>query len=339
MAKRFYKYKLNKVEQGKYTLVQFFASAKELWTLVSINRKVEDKDEGYQRTLSTSRVRSIAKYIDAGNPIPVSILLTLDKGNYEIDGSNIKLKNKKDIGWVIDGQHRLAGANQARKDIKLPVIAFLELSMEQQIQQFIKINKEAKGVPTSLYFDLLKHLPDKTPGEYAKERAADIAYQLKKDETSPFYSKIVTVTSPKKGELSLNFFVKKIYPIIQENKGLLGDYSIKEQEKIFKNYYSGLKNVFPKEFKNENSIFYQTIGFGSLIRVFPTFFSICIKNQKGFDVNDVTKTFKKVSYFDFEVWRKIGTGNAAEIQAAEDFKIELQDSFSDDNNQVGLIRL
>lgn len=339
MTKKFFKYDYNKVDQGDFKLVQFFAPAKELWNLLAINRKVEDKDEGYQRTLSTSRVRSIAKYIDAGNPIPVSILITLDAGNYKLEGSKLKISNKSDVGWVIDGQHRLAGANQAKKDILLPVIAFLDLSMQDQIQQFIKINKEAKGVPTSLYFDLLKHLPDKTPSEYAKERAADIAYQLKKEETSPFYGKIVTVTAPKKGELSLNFFVKKLYPIIQDNKGLLGDYSIVEQEKIFNNFYSGLRNVFSKEFKNENSVFFQTIGFGSLLRIFPTFFSLCIKNNQGFDVNDVTNTFKKVSYFDFDLWRKLGTGNAAEIQAAEDFKVELQDAFNDDNDQITSIRL
>ena len=38
------------------------------------------------------------------------------------------------------------------------------------------------NVPTSLYLDLLGKLPNKKAGDFAKERASDIANQLKRDE-------------------------------------------------------------------------------------------------------------------------------------------------------------
>ena len=58
---------------------------------------------------------------------------------------------------MIDGQHRLAGAHEAvalGTDLVLPVIGFLDLSIEKQVELFITINKEARGVPASLYIDL-----------------------------------------------------------------------------------------------------------------------------------------------------------------------------------------
>lgn len=157
-------------------MVSFSARASDLWKIVSINQKIEDKDEGYQRTLSASRVRRIKQYIEGGNALPTSILVSFDRFTLSEDGLTLTVPNHTGAGWVIDGQHRLAGAHEANKPIDLPVIAFLGLDVDEQIFQFVTINKEAKGVPTSLYYDLLKHLPpEKKPAEVAKEKAADIA--------------------------------------------------------------------------------------------------------------------------------------------------------------------
>jgi len=321
-----FEYSCVQLQQGKYLLILFSAPASELWQVLSINRKTENKDEGYQRTLSPARVRDIAKFISSGNPLPLSILITLDNDKFKLTNGKITIDNTPDAGWVIDGQHRLAGAHESKTNINLPIVAFLELQVEAQIQQFVVINREAKGVPTSLYYDLLKHLPNKTLAEMSKERAADIAHDLKKDEESPFYGRIVSITSPKNGEISLNIFVKKVAPLVSE-KGILNAYSAIEQKKIISNYYSGLANVFPKQYRDSNSIFFQTLGFGSLLRVLPTFFSICIKFNTGFSVSDTTKTFKEIQHFDFDAWKKYGTGNAAEIQAGEDLRSELEKSF------------
>ncbi len=53
-----------KVAQGTTDLYLFKADASAMFKILSINRRVEDKDEGYQRALSLSRVRSIANYIN-----------------------------------------------------------------------------------------------------------------------------------------------------------------------------------------------------------------------------------------------------------------------------------
>lgn len=326
-------------EQGECQLVFFVAKSSLLWSLLEINRKVEDKDEGYQRALSPSRVRAIARYIEAGNTMPLSILVTFDRAEISENRTILKVPKRKNAGWVIDGQHRLAGSHESGGKIQLPVIAFVGLDVSEQIQQFVTINKEAKGVPASLYYDLLKHIPNKKPGEMAKERAADIGTDLKRDEESPFYGKIVITTSPKRGELSLTNFVRKVTPLIYEGKGIFASFTEIEQKSIIKNYYLGLKNVFPKQFSKPDSIFFQTLGFGALMNTLPSFFSLCLNHFGGFAVEDTTKAFREISHFDFDEWYKKGTGNAAEIEAGNDLAEELTRAFETHPDTTGTLRL
>jgi DGQHR domain-containing protein len=245
MSKTKLKYDVLTLQQGKYKLILFFAKASDIWRHFSINKRIEDKDEGYQRTLSQSRVKKIARYVESGNALPLSILVSLEKNKYKLNSDGtLEFKDIPDVGWIIDGQHRVAGSHESKTDISLPVVAFLDLNLNDQIKQFVTVNKEAKGVPTSLYYDLLKHLPIGTPSERAKERAVDIANFLKRDEESPFFGRIVSIKAPQKGELSLSAFTKQLSSLVLENKGFLSTYSLQEQIKIVDNYFKALKNAF-----------------------------------------------------------------------------------------------
>jgi len=323
------------MKQGKHELFLFSMAADQLWERVKINRREEDKDVGYQRALSTSRVNAIAKYVKDGHPIPLSVLLSLDsKVRVDKDKCTLTFPSSSDVGWVIDGQHRLAGMHRSGTKMQIGVVAFHGLDTEEQIQQFVVINREGKGVPTSLYYDLLKTLPKKkTDAEVGKERASDIATMLKRDEESAFFNRIVVVTAPARGQLSLTNFVRKVAPMVQPNKGKLEIYTEREQRTIIDNYYHGLMQVFPKEFKGTSSIFYKTIGFGAMMNALPTVFDLALKYHQAFNIKAVASVLKKVDYFDFGAWSKIGTGNAAEILAGDDFKEELRGTF--DNGTDG----
>ncbi|HEX5172284.1 MAG TPA: hypothetical protein VFW11_24075 [Cyclobacteriaceae bacterium] len=121
-----------------------------------------------------------------------------------------------------------------------------------------------------------------------------------------------------------------------EGKGILGAYTILEQKSVLSNYYLGLKNVFPSFFKKYESIFFQTLGFGALMNAFPVVFSITLREYKGFRVEDVTKVFNEISYFDFEQWARVGTGTAAENDAADDLISELRDAYSEDGSKTSI---
>ena len=320
-----------KVTQSASTLYLFKAKASVVYQALSINRRIEDKDEGYQRALSVSRVRSIANYIKSKRAIPGAIIVCLDKAAFDSKNGELTVPKGTDVGWIIDGQHRVAGADMAARegvDIELPIVAFIELEEKRQVEQFVTINREGKNVPTSLYLDLLKVLPFKKAADAARERATDIGTELRRDEESPFYERIVVTVSPKQGQISLTNFVRKIAPLVTRDKGMLYVYTEREQSAVVSNYFKGLRQVFTKEFDRKESVFFKTVGFGALWNAFPTFFNLTVKNQQGFDVQDVVASLKQIESFDFSGWTQYGSGNQAEMNAGEDLKTELLLAFN-----------
>jgi DGQHR domain-containing protein len=221
------------VQQGGFKFYLFSMSASRLYYITEINRRSEDKQEGYQRALSNARVRAISKYIQSGGMLAGSIVVSFDEGRFNQSSNKLRIPYKKSIGWVIDGQHRLAGAHEAvalGTDLILPVIGFLDLSIEKQVELFITINKEARGVPASLYIDLLKELPKKkTDRELTDERIADIARALDNDEGSLFNQKIIFTRTAKAGEISLNNFARILRPHISRPSGTLSLFTPTEE--------------------------------------------------------------------------------------------------------------
>ena len=330
------------VTQTSTTLYAFKAKASILYSTLSINRRIEDKDEGYQRALSVGRVQAITRYIAKKNPIPGAIIVAFDSARYDTEKKELVVPAGRDVGWIIDGQHRLAGAAQAARDnvdVELPVVAFLDLGVKEQIEQFITINREAKSVPTSLYLDLLKQLPWKKPSEISKERAADIATLLRRDEDSPFFERVVVTTSPRSGQLSLTNFVRKISPHVVPDKGILGTYLEQEQMAVISNYFKGLQQVYPTEYRAKNSVFFKTVGFGGLWNAFPTLFSLTLKNHGGFRVKDVVAVLTHIEHFDFLAWHQYGSGNQAEINAGDDLKAALLLAFKSEDGVKGSLRV
>jgi len=329
------------IQQGDHVFYFFAMPASKLYKAVQINRRSEDKREGYQRALSPSRVRSIVKYISQGGIVPGAIVVSFDSGSFHKGKGELRLTADENIGWVIDGQHRLAGAfeaSEAGADVELPVVAFLGTDIEDQIELFITINREARGVPASLYLDLLKELPrKKTEKEATDERIADLARRVNTDETSPFFQRIVFTRNARAGELSLVNFARILRPHIARQSGTLGLYTQPEQEGGINNYYKAIQTAFPKAWEKE--VFFRTIGFGGVWRAFPLILNLAQARHKAFSVSAITKILAEVSDFDFDSWTEIGTGTGAETFAGDDFVTKIQEAFSDENSPSIALKL
>jgi DGQHR domain-containing protein len=310
-------------EQAGKTCAAFAVKGKELWELVEINRRKEDKDQGYQRALAPARVAKVAKFIDDKNLLPTVIVISFDAGSF---GQNtLTVPNRADAGWVIDGQHRLAGAHTAQTDMMLPVVAFVGLTEVEQINLFVTINQEQKGVPTSLYYELLPKLPGRmSTAQALRMRAKDLADILKNDETSPFYHRIVSTTSPTRGQLSLTNFLRTLGPHLKLNTGALSHYNDDDRRKIINNYYRALELVFPKEYRDGDSIFFKTLGFGALMNALPKFIHHGIHYGDGLRVAEFRKMLASISDFDFASWHGRGTGSASENSAAADVMVQFE---------------
>ena len=182
-----------RIKQTKHEFFLFNCRASILWQFCQINQRLEDKDEGYQRVLSSSRVKRIRDFILQGHAIPGAIIISCDRATYK--DRTLTISNKPNAAWIIDGQHRTAGAAEAAKkgtDIHFPVVAFSGLDEQQQADYFVTINREAKGVPSSLYLDLLRHLPKvKTEKEQLEERISDISRELTRNSESIFFQSLL----------------------------------------------------------------------------------------------------------------------------------------------------
>jgi DGQHR domain-containing protein len=330
------------IKQGKYKIVVFSIPAKELFALVKINRREIDKQNGYQRALQPNRTNAIAKFIDDGNAIPTNIVVAFDAAKVTHKGKCIQIQATGDAGWVIDGQHRLAGAFEARHDIDLAVTAFLDLKEEDQVGQFIIINREAKRVPTSLYLDLLPDLKTlkKNESEHAKERAVDLANSMKSEETSPFFNSIVSLKSPSRGQLSLTNWVRKIAPLVHRTTGVLRVRNETEQRSMLENYFLALKDVFPKDYEDSDCVFFRTVGFGGVMNAFTQVHDITLRRKAdSFTRADIVETLKPISDFPFSEWKKLGTGSAAELGAGKQLSDELLLTHGSLDTQPGTLKL
>ena len=327
------------VTQGKHRFYMFTCKASELWKFSKINQRLEDKDQGYQRVLSPSRVKQIREFLMQGNAIPGSIIISCE--NARVERGILSIPDREDAAWIIDGQHRCAGADQAAKggvDVNLPIVAFLDLTEQQQADYFVTINKEAKGVPSSLYIDLLRHLPKKkSEKERLEERIADISKELTRQYDSVFFQRVVSTTGPKVGQVSLTNFARRLRPILHPTTGILGTHTLVEQMKIIENYFLGISTAFPEEFNRH--LFFRTLGFGAVWRAFPVVFSASLREAGGFRPNDVAHILGKIVHFDFSAWAKMGTGAAAEVQAGDDLSAELNRALDTDDGSAFSIRL
>lgn len=330
------------ISQGTQKLYVFSMLASTLWGLVSINRRDTDKNEGYQRVLPNSRVKAVAAYINDGNAIPNSILVALDNASYDPSRGKLTIPAGTDVGWVIDGQHRLAGAHEAAvqfgTDYELVVIALLGVDEDKQVEYFVTINREAKGVPTSLVLDLLKRIPKRKPGDIANERAADLARELREEKTSPLYSRIV-IDAPSKGQISLVNFVRKVNPLVHQQSGRLRVYSLEQQKTILSNYFQAIKEVYGEEWRKENTVFFRTVGFGALMNVFERVFNECTDRYSSFQPADIKRLLSLVADFDFGQWVEYGSGNKAETDAAQDFLIDFDRAINRQDEKGALKQL
>ena len=141
-------------------------------------RTANSPEEGYQRTVESTRAKRFGRWLATGNNItPASILLSIRNEDVKMshatcdereanvadnfglrDADSVDLKIQPDCKiWIVDGQHRIRGikelAEADQKKIGGINIAFTLLwnldAIEEAIQ-FVTINKTQKAVRTDL---------------------------------------------------------------------------------------------------------------------------------------------------------------------------------------------
>ena len=253
----------------------FSLSASELRKIAYVSERTRDNpEEGIERNLSQKRCKKIGKYVHSKNALfPNSIVIALeDTARFEPAGpghcGTIYIPLEPSQALILDGQHRLYGFDYAKgKDMDLLVVAFLNIPVEMKAHIFRMINGEQKPVSRSLVYDLLDL--DTSTADFELERAHALVKELDRDEGSPFYHNIQMTGKREEGFISQASLISYVRPYLRKH-GLFQreDYcSFNRQFALLCDYFNAVRDTFPSDWGNPDSILSKTAGINAFFRL------------------------------------------------------------------------
>lgn len=295
------------VIQNNIPMLLFITNARMIYERFDVSRRITDKKLGYQRSFSKPRIKEITTYINQDQGIiPNSILVNIDEGKFSYlkNDNLLTLNDTESLGLIIDGQHRIKGCYEANPDFPLMVVATLGLSVKDQARLFIKINKTQKGVPASLYLDLLNLLEGDIEnfdeeGVTAERRATEIATRLNETDESPLYELIRRTGDAGLG-ISLSEFVNQAKDYVEPRTGKLANLGFEQQYKVFEIYFRSIKAVFLEQWDDPKSYILKTVGFGGLMKAFYEIFNLVMQKYQMFNTENTIKLLQLIQDFKFD---------------------------------------
>ncbi|CAM1356321.1 DGQHR domain-containing protein [Tenacibaculum ascidiaceicola] len=259
-----------KGKMGKHTYYSFSIEPDKLLKIGYVlhrskaNRKMMPT---YQRIIKKSRLKKINEFItEQSGFFPNSIIISLDvkvngprfdPANTQVQTAISKvgvlyLPKKYRSAYIIDGQHRLYGyaGTKYSKTNSIPVVAFVNLKREEQVDLFMQINENQKAVPKTLRETLNADLlwTSTNLKEQIKALCSKVAIYLGEEKDSPFYDYISLgednrVLTP--GNLSSALMKSNFYGTVSKDKiEKLGLFYKGDLEHTFKSSYEYLRLCF-----------------------------------------------------------------------------------------------
>jgi DGQHR domain-containing protein len=267
----------------------------------------KDEEEGaVQRVLNKTRVNSIKDFVLSGNMFFSTFILnwTDEKHLPTFDGIKMDIPILPSSAQVIDGQHRLAGLEEAIKinspigEKEILVTFTIGLTTKEAALIFLNINSEQKPVPKSLIYDLFGEVQDEE--DHAINRAGDIAAELHDNPESPFYGAIKYPGKPRGvGIIDLASIISSFKPHLEVG-GTFANYNLnnlQNQKTVILNYFVALKYFYDKKNMWPNKLvnpFLTSAGFyGAVEALTDTFLQKCA-DKKSFAIS----TFKRLLSLD-----------------------------------------
>jgi len=240
-------------------------------------RGVDTEEGSVQRVLNRNRIMSIKEFIEKGNMFYNTFILNWTERNFkpEYEDGYISIPIKPVAAQVIDGQHRLAGLEEAMKsnaavgEDKILVSICLNLTTKQAATIFLNINSEQKPAPRSLIYDLFGIVEDDADLEI--NRASDIARELNDNQDSPYYNYIKYPGAPRgAGLIDLSTVVSSLKKHLSID-GTLAKFNLRSlnyQKAIILNFFKAIQLYYDKDGSWNNrgkNPFLKSSGFSGAI--------------------------------------------------------------------------
>lgn len=190
------------VTQGKHRFYTLVLPSHILAATCTVEARLENPIDGFQRLLDKKRARDIADYIDAGfGTVPSAIILSAQPRaqlHYDRKTGDLRFRNDPRSFLIIDGQHRVYGFNLATKSVNVPVVVYNRLTRAQECQLFMDINTKQRPVPPELLLDIRRL----SETESAAEALLHNVFDLFSGETDSVLFGLLSPSERRKGKIS-----------------------------------------------------------------------------------------------------------------------------------------
>ena len=299
-----------------------------------VSRVDESPEQGFQRTLEHHRVKRISEYINDGNLIPGAIILSAQddkKISFDVATGLLTFPDEEGFFLVIDGQHRLYGSVKSKQDfgveLKIPVCIFTNLSKTDEVQYFIDINGNQKGVSKTLRIELTKFL-------VAEESIDDIRLRMfddfNSDPDSPLFGHL-TKTRRGVGFISHVPFKNSLDRILAKDP--LKKLSYENKKKLINNYLNGVANNLDQIDKKKK--LYQAAFFQAIFRVFEKSCESALIYHRKYSEEAFSEVFKFIQNINFDAFT--GSNEEAVLGLSKEMALMLDISLTNSNISEDLL--
>lgn len=271
----------------------------EIFPYTRVSRVDEDPEYGFQRALDTHRVKRISEYINDGKIVPGAIILSSqDNKDIKFNPDDQKLSFPKTSGLflVIDGQHRLFGSVKAVKDfncdIKIPICILSNLNHIDEVQYFIDINGNQKGVSKTLRIELTKFLVEEESIDAIRLKLFD---DLNSKPESPLFGHL-SATKRSVGYISHVPFKAALDKIL--DKDPLKKLSYEKKQKLLNNYLSGVQANLDEI--DQGRRLYQSAFFQAIFRVFEKSCDVALMYHRNYSEEAFCSIFRFLQDINYE---------------------------------------
>jgi len=262
---------------------------------------VKGKD-GYQRPLDQNRVKQVRRYLTEGVGVfPTSVLFNIrGEVGFKSDDGSVGTLTIDDKLWLVDGQHRIGGLEEAARgapsfaEYELPVVIMTTKTRQDEITHFYTINTEQKGVPVDV---AVRHLvieeKEKGTGIMVQKGKLDqviaiqVSDKLALNPQSPWHEKVQMSDQPRKlpnHVINQKSLYRSLFPVARV-QALRDAYLIDRDDAVDKiaelliRYWRAVQRLCPKAFQDpDNYLVQRTTGAYVLHLLFPAIFERCKEN-------------------------------------------------------------
>ena len=281
-----------------------------------VSRRVENERGGFNRALSQARARDIARYLDRGSTIPTNIVVSAQEGARITfkDGLLTWRPNGRNF-LVLDGQHRLYSMAYTQKDFDFVVAVYDELSQQDEVQLFVDINTNQKGVPPALLLDI-KHLAGTETDIESQLR--NLFDAVSKDKASPLFGRMLP-SSTRSGYISRVTFNTALKKRLEAGP-LANLSSAEDQARLVVNFLIAADRVITASGATSNRLNKSTV-LQAFFEIFDDVVTMTLDHQSQLKPDDLSTIMAPLARIDYDLY--IGSNRPSKARMVADMRSAL----------------